>query len=74
MFAGSNSDLLRPTLSFKSVYFRDNVAYLGGVAYVAFGANTLFESCRFSGNRGGGGVSVFFPFSFVFKFLLSFWC
>ena len=74
MSAGGSSDYFRPTVSFKSVYFRDNVANKGGVAYVAFGANTLFESCRFSGNRGGGGVSVFFPFSFVFKFLLSFWC
>ena len=58
MFAGSNSDLLRPTLSFKSVYFRDNVANYGGAVMVASGANSLFESCRFSGNRANGAARV----------------
>ena len=38
-------------LSFKSVYFRDNAANFGGVAIVSFGANAVFESCRFSGNK-----------------------
>ena len=56
--AAAGPNYKKPTLSFKSVYFRDNVANYGGAVMVASGANSLFESCRFSGNRANGAARV----------------